>query len=188
MVAQMVKKTSWFNTKFTRTRHWTLTEPDGSNPYLHFTFEDDKILEESGLNRIIFIHLTLDCGPVADIIKNRVSKMARDFLTSSVLWSWCTSSSKFCTQFTRGIGRLQLQEISCRPNGLPYSMLLPATLLLGRAADQAVSRWLPTVGAQVRARSGHVGFVVDKVATGAGFLRVLRLPLPIIIPPNSQSS
>jgi hypothetical protein len=26
-------------------------------------------------------------------------------------------------------------------------------------------------------------FVVDKVALGAGFLRVLRFPLPIFIPP-----
>jgi hypothetical protein len=33
---------------------------------------------------------------------------------------------------------------------------------LGRAVAQAVSRWLPTAAARVRARSGHVGFVVDK--------------------------
>jgi hypothetical protein len=31
-------------------------------------------------------------------------------------------------------------------------------------------------------RSGHVGFVVDIVALGEGFLRVLRFPLPILIP------
>jgi hypothetical protein len=39
--------------------------------------------------------------------------------------------------------------------------------------------------------SGHVGFVVDKVALGAGFLRVLRLSLAIYIPaiaPQSPSS
>jgi hypothetical protein len=29
-----------------------------------------------------------------------------------------------------------------------------------------VSRWLPTEMAQVRAQSGHVGFVVDKVVLG----------------------
>jgi hypothetical protein len=36
----------------------------------------------------------------------------------------------------------------------------------GRAAAQAVSRWLPTAAARVRAWSGHVGFVVDKVTLG----------------------
>jgi hypothetical protein len=35
-----------------------------------------------------------------------------------------------------------------------------------RAIAQAVSRWLPIAAAWVRARSGHVGFVVDKVALG----------------------
>jgi hypothetical protein len=34
-----------------------------------------------------------------------------------------------------------------------------------------------------------VGFVVDKVASGAGFLRVLRFPLPkSLIPPTSPST
>jgi hypothetical protein len=36
----------------------------------------------------------------------------------------------------------------------------------GRVIAQVVSRWLPTAAARVRARSGHVGFVVDKVALG----------------------
>jgi hypothetical protein len=33
-----------------------------------------------------------------------------------------------------------------------------------------------------------VGFVVDKVAVGGGFLRVLRSPLPIFIPPIAPQS
>jgi hypothetical protein len=53
---------------------------------------------------------------------------------------------------------------------------------------QAVNRWLPNTAANLRARSGHVGFVMDKVAMGAGFLRLLPLPLSIIIPPNFPSS
>jgi hypothetical protein len=57
----------------------------------------------------------------------------------------------------------------------------------GRAIAQVVSRWLPSVATRVRAQSGHVGFVVDKVVW-AGFLRVLLFPLPIIIAPNSPSS
>jgi hypothetical protein len=35
----------------------------------------------------------------------------------------------------------------------------------GRAIAEAVSRWLPTAAAQVRARVSQVGFVVDKVAS-----------------------
>jgi hypothetical protein len=38
--------------------------------------------------------------------------------------------------------------------------------LLGRAIAQEVSRWLPTVAAQVRARQVRVGFMVDKVTLG----------------------
>jgi hypothetical protein len=65
--------------------------------------------------------------------------------------------------------------------------------MLTRQADryaiaQAVSRRLPTAPARVRAQSGHVGFVVHESGSAAGFLRVLRFPLPIIIPPNSPSS
>jgi hypothetical protein len=33
-----------------------------------------------------------------------------------------------------------------------------------------------------------VGFVVYKIGTGAGFLRVLRFPLPILIPPTAPYS
>jgi hypothetical protein len=38
------------------------------------------------------------------------------------------------------------------------------SLMEGRAIAKVVSRWLPIVVAWVRAQSGHVGFVVDKVA------------------------
>jgi hypothetical protein len=40
---------------------------------------------------------------------------------------------------------------------------------LGRAIAQAVSRRLPTAAARVRARSAHVGFVVDTVVVGQVF-------------------
>jgi hypothetical protein len=36
----------------------------------------------------------------------------------------------------------------------------------GRAIAEAVSRWLPTAAARVRARVWQVGCVVDKVASG----------------------
>jgi hypothetical protein len=58
---------------------------------------------------------------------------------------------------------------------------------LGRAVVQAVSRWLPTAAAQFRVRAA-CGVCVGQSGTGAGFLRILRFPLPIIIPPISPSS
>jgi hypothetical protein len=51
---------------------------------------------------------------------------------------------------------------------------------------QAVSRWLPTVAARVRVRAA-CGVCGGQSGIGAGFLRVLRFPLPII-PPISPSS
>jgi hypothetical protein len=43
------------------------------------------------------------------------------------------------------------------------------SLGLGRAIAQAVSRWLPTRRPRFEPRSGHVGFVVGKVALGQDF-------------------
>jgi hypothetical protein len=45
-------------------------------------------------------------------------------------------------------------------------ILIKLTHFKGRAIAQAVSRWLPTAAARVRARVWQVGFVVDKVALG----------------------
>jgi hypothetical protein len=59
--------------------------------------------------------------------------------------------------------------------------------LLARAVAQAVSRWLPTAAARVRVRPA-CEVCGGQSSTGAGFLRVLRFPLPIIIPPISRSS
>jgi hypothetical protein len=56
----------------------------------------------------------------------------------------------------------------------------------GRALAQAVSRWLPTAAARVRVRAA-CGVCGGQRGTGAGFLRVLRFPLPNI-PPISPSS
>jgi hypothetical protein len=47
---------------------------------------------------------------------------------------------------------------------------------LGRAIAQAVSRWLPTAAARVRARVWQVGFVVDKVALGQVFSEYFGFP------------
>jgi hypothetical protein len=58
---------------------------------------------------------------------------------------------------------------------------------LGRAVAQAVSRWLPTATARVHVRAA-CGVCGGQTGIGAGFLRVLRFHLPIIIPPISPSS
>jgi hypothetical protein len=52
----------------------------------------------------------------------------------------------------------------------------------GRAIVQAVSRWLPTAAARVRARVWSCGICGGQSSAGAGFLRVLRFPLPLFIP------
>jgi hypothetical protein len=59
-------------------------------------------------------------------------------------------------------------------------------ILFGRAVAQAVRRWLPTAAARVRVRAA-CGVCGGQRGTGAGFLRVLRFPLPII-PPISPLS
>jgi hypothetical protein len=53
----------------------------------------------------------------------------------------------------------------------------------GRAMAQAVSRRPLTAAARVRAQVNPVGFVMDKVALGQVFLRVLRFSPANIIPP-----
>jgi hypothetical protein len=58
----------------------------------------------------------------------------------------------------------------------------------GRAIAQAVSRWLPTAAARVHAWIWSSGICRAQSGAGAGFLQVLRFPLPIFIPPNSPSS
>jgi hypothetical protein len=58
----------------------------------------------------------------------------------------------------------------------------------GRAIAQAVSHWLPTAAAWVRARGWSCGICAGQSGAGAGFLRVLRFPLPIFIPPTAPQS
>jgi hypothetical protein len=61
-------------------------------------------------------------------------------------------------------------------------------LPLPRAIAQAVSRWLPTAAAWVRARVWSCGICGGQSGAGAGFLRVLRFPQPIFIPPIAPQS
>jgi hypothetical protein len=62
--------------------------------------------------------------------------------------------------------------------GRPYT-IMPN---LGRAIAQAVSRRFPTAAARIGAQVALGGICGGPGGTGAGFLRVLRLPFPIHIP------
>jgi hypothetical protein len=58
----------------------------------------------------------------------------------------------------------------------------------GRAIVQAVSHRLPTAAARVRSQVRPRGFRGGRSGTGAGVLRGLWFPLPILIPPNAPYS
>jgi hypothetical protein len=58
----------------------------------------------------------------------------------------------------------------------------------GRVIAQAVSRRLPTAAARVRSHVKSCGICGGQSGTGAGFLRVLRFPLPFLIPPTAPHS
>jgi hypothetical protein len=47
---------------------------------------------------------------------------------------------------------------------------------MGRAIAEAVSRWLPTAAARVRARVWQVRFAVDKMASGQIFSEYFGFP------------
>jgi hypothetical protein len=66
-----------------------------------------------------------------------------------------------------------------------YNVLM-LDIMLGLAVAQAVSRWLPTAAARFRVRAAR-GVCGGQSGIGVCFLRVLRVPLPII-PPISLSS
>jgi hypothetical protein len=53
---------------------------------------------------------------------------------------------------------------------------------------QAVSRRLPTTAARVQAQVRSCGICGGQSGAGAGFLLLLRFPLPILIPPTAPQS
>jgi hypothetical protein len=80
---------------------------------------------------------------------------------------------------------LRFKTLYSRRQNLDTSFLIKM-FKNGLAVAQAVSRWLPTAVARVRVQAA-CGVCGGQSGTGAGFLRVLRFPLPII-PPISPSS
>jgi hypothetical protein len=69
-----------------------------------------------------------------------------------------------------------------------YQIALCFITGFGRAIAQAVSRSLPTAAARVRSRVWSSGICGGQSGAGAGFLLVLRFPLPIFIPPIAPQS
>jgi hypothetical protein len=59
---------------------------------------------------------------------------------------------------------------------------------LGRVIAQAVNRWLPNAEGRVRAQVRPCGTCGGQSGIGAGFLRVLLFPMPILIPPTAPYS
>jgi hypothetical protein len=90
-----------------------------------------------------------------------------------------------------GSGQMKkkIHLIGTRTRDLPACGIEPQpTTLPGRAIPQAVSRWLPTAAARVQTRVWSSGICSAQSAVGAGFLRVLRFPLPPFGFPCHQSS
>jgi hypothetical protein len=79
--------------------------------------------------------------------------------------------SALCAGRSLPPGRFKISTSSgTRTGDLPACSMVPQpTTLPGRAIAQAVSCWLPTAAARVRARVWQVGFGEDKVASGQVF-------------------
>jgi hypothetical protein len=83
----------------------------------------------------------------------------------------CKSSSTLCTRRGQTLCRQQYER-----KALYNYFRIPhwPQNIRDRVTDQAVSRWLPTAASRVRARSGHLGILVDKVALGQVFSEYFR--------------
>jgi hypothetical protein len=69
-----------------------------------------------------------------------------------------------------------------------FSGQSPVTVSDGRAIAQAVSRRLPIAAAKVRVPIRSCGIYGEQSGIGAVFLRGLRFPLLILIPPTAPDS
>jgi hypothetical protein len=74
------------------------------------------------------------------------------------------------------------------PSDLKDGITRVSSFETGRATAQAVSRRLPTAVARFRSQVRSCVICGGQSGAGAGFIRVLRFPLPILIPPTASHS
>jgi hypothetical protein len=99
-----------------------------------------------------------------------------------------TRAHRVCLKISNPIAR-DKEETDVQKHNLRKVLKNPYVIQRdGRAIAQAVSRWLSTAAARVRARVWSCGICGGQSGAGAGFLRVLRFPLSIIIPPSAPQS
>jgi hypothetical protein len=149
-------------------------------------------------NRIDLSHIVLNSRRIlkCQVISWTIHYLHHHWLDSPV-WTLAflrsfNQSSLFIITFLHSQGLNIVDQTSLQSQFGPSSFSSPfrsgIKQLLGRAIAQPVSRWLPTAAARVRSRVWSSGISGGQSGAGAGFLRVLRFPLPIFIPRNSPSS
>jgi hypothetical protein len=101
------------------------------------------------------------------------------FLSLPDCWSVCSDCPRTCSDCSRKTDTF-----------LQGRFLIAKSFrnIPGRATAQAVCRLLHTEAASVRAQVRSYGICGGKNGTGAGFLGVLRFPLPILIPSTPSHS
>jgi hypothetical protein len=107
-------------------------------------------------------------------------------VTNSVVWAQLSRCHLKTEQNPVFETLCVLNKNRTKDNVQKHNSCIGLIFVLGRAIAQAVSRWLPTAAARARVHAA-CGVCGGQGGTVAGFLRVLRFPLPII-PPISPSS
>jgi hypothetical protein len=116
------------------------------------------------------------------------SRCTVQFKNETLCYCWSADECNFiaryksnCQRPRNGTVKRPFHKVTLSGSALP----LKQQWNLSRAIVHEVSRWFPTAAARVRGREEHLEYVMDKMALVSDFIRILRFPLPIIIPPIS---